>query len=231
MEKKFVFTLILFIAHFIGQTQDTIVFKNGKIISVKVLEINPQLVKYRYFDRNDDNLHQDAKKKIARIKYANGVVDTIKSEYSASDQPPIERTGNRYHLVYSSYSKPIGERELVKRAKCLGKETGSHELLKSVRNLKISNQNTNGLFFTGIAVVAIGGLYCFSSLIQYPNAYKSKEQVAQIRKAGITVGLTSLGIGIGLETLALRSFRKKKIKMAKVVELYNSSIIPLTSPR
>lgn len=229
---RILYILIFLLTLQFARSQDTIKFRDGKIISARIVEINPRTVKYTKSDLNKDIMYEDPKENIAVIKYSNGVIDTIKSEYfpGAVRYHKIEKLGKRYFLIYSdAYKKPIGERELLKRVQMFAKESEELDILRSVRKIKWTNQNTQGLFVSGITVVALGGMFCVSSLIQYPNAYKTEADVAQIKKDGIIIGLSALAIGVGLETLAVKSFRRKKRKLSEVVERYNNYLNSSTS--
>lgn len=214
--------------------QDTIKLRDGNFISARIIEINPVNVKYKKYHTNNDQIYRVKKSAISVVKYSNGLVDTIKPEYlSRSDNfDKIEKFEKRYFLNYANgYKKPVGEREILKIATQLGKERQLPDLLKSVRKVKRLNQNTQGLFACGITVVAMGGMFAVTSLMQYPNAYKADSEVAEFRKIGVTIGLSSLVVGFGLETLSIKNRKRKKRKLSETVDLYNNYLVTTTSPR
>ncbi len=67
--------------------QDIIIRKDGSEIQAKVLEVNPDQVKYKQFDNLDGPIYSENKSRILKIKYANGSEDIfVKETPSVQDQ-------------------------------------------------------------------------------------------------------------------------------------------------
>src|SRR5687767_13938309 len=77
--------LLLFVFSCIGvaaSAQDTIVMRNGKMLQVKVVEVNPTAIAYRRFDYSDGPLFRIHKADISLILYQSGAVDSFLTLHS-----------------------------------------------------------------------------------------------------------------------------------------------------
>lgn len=77
--KKMLFLLALTACKITLQAQDTIVLKSEVIENVKVLEVTPDVVKYRKNGNPDSTFISEKRSNIQMIKYQNGDVRTFKN--------------------------------------------------------------------------------------------------------------------------------------------------------
>lgn len=80
----------------IGYAQDTIILKNGKELSSKILEITSAEISYKNWSNIDGPIYRVKKAEISMIKYENGtseVFDTAPNSYNDKLQNDLEKTG------------------------------------------------------------------------------------------------------------------------------------------
>jgi TM2 domain-containing membrane protein YozV len=81
-------------------TCDVITFKNGNEIRVKVLEITPKQIKYRYCDPSGNEILSEDKATIFSIKYPNGTKEIINSkEVKNGKTSDPSAAGNKSQIV------------------------------------------------------------------------------------------------------------------------------------
>lgn len=68
--------------------QDFITLKNGDEIKSKVLEVNPDLIKYKNWTNMDGPIYSIPKGDVFMIKYANGTKDVFKVTVSSESNTP-----------------------------------------------------------------------------------------------------------------------------------------------
>ena len=73
--KKLLLLIAMLSSSLFGFTQDKLTKKNGEEIQVKVLEITPDLIKYKRFDNLEGPTISIYKREVFMINYANGVKD------------------------------------------------------------------------------------------------------------------------------------------------------------
>src|SRR5438477_11089331 len=88
--KLIIAMLLVFSASFVF-AQDVIVLKTGDEVSAKLLEINPNDIKYKKFDNQDGPTITINKSDVFMIKYKNGTKDVISpmkpAETNQNNQP------------------------------------------------------------------------------------------------------------------------------------------------
>lgn len=77
MKKKLIFLFVLFGCVFCIHAQDVITERNGNEILAKILEVNPDEVKYKRFDNQNGPLYTIRKSDVLFIKYENGTSETF----------------------------------------------------------------------------------------------------------------------------------------------------------
>lgn len=87
--------------------QDVLNKKNGESINAKVLEVNPENVKYKKTDNQDGPTYTIDKKELAGITYANGEEDIFKTESK----------GDKKMFIWSPSMKKVDLPKLSKPAK------------------------------------------------------------------------------------------------------------------
>lgn len=90
MKKLFIF-LIAVVVSINSFSQDYITLKNGDEIKSKVLEVNPDLIKYKNWTNLEGPIYSIAKGDVFMIKYANGTKDVFKiASVPESNTPNIQ---------------------------------------------------------------------------------------------------------------------------------------------
>lgn len=84
MKYKFIITfLITWTSYSFSYSQDILVMKSGDEIKVKVVEVFPDLVKYKKWDNQDGPSYSEYKSKIFMIKYQNGTKEVFNDQSSS----------------------------------------------------------------------------------------------------------------------------------------------------
>jgi hypothetical protein len=76
-------TTLLLVTQFVAYcllSQDVIILKNGSELKAKVLEVSPDVVKYKKWDNQDGPSYSESKTNIVMIKYQNGTKDVFSGE-------------------------------------------------------------------------------------------------------------------------------------------------------
>jgi hypothetical protein len=87
MKKLLLLTLLFFSAAW-SFAQDTLVKKTGEEVQVKILELTPDLVKYKRFDNLEGPTISVYKREVFMIRYANGVKEILTPQ-PVPAQPPV----------------------------------------------------------------------------------------------------------------------------------------------
>lgn len=87
--KKYIFSMFLLWLPALLAAQDILFLKDGRWIEAKVLEIQPDVVKYKLFDFQEGPLYTVYKSEIRKIQYENGRVEWFvpREEQPAAPQP------------------------------------------------------------------------------------------------------------------------------------------------
>lgn len=167
---------------------------------------------FQFFSWSQDTIQliehsQNSPTKNSAIRYK---IDKIDDRYYFTD---VNRLGIK---------RPIGITGIMNISSKLAKEEQLKDLLRLTKKTKRNIRQSVGCFAFGISVVAVGGMMFVTSLMEYPNAYKTQEQVDETQKMGIAIGLSSLAVGLSFETLSIAIKRKRKKTVSDLVELYNN---------
>lgn len=171
------------------QAQDTIYFKNKIIVSAKIIEIGITEIKYKHFDNPEGPTYSNSKNEIEKIKYVNGIIDTI--PYVDSKIKDSTDIGLKYNTINGNKLVLVGT-ELYYDNKILGQlkthhllknkalSTNQINLIKEIKSLKQREQGYNalgtGLFLTGFAipvVTTLGVLSASASSTNYTNGVQT----------------------------------------------------------
>lgn len=94
--------------------QDTICFKNQGILSAKILEVSKDQISYKHTSDSSGFIYKADKRRIAWIKYRNGLVDSIRAVQPAmvnvSAAGPDDIMIRKNRLIY--HGKGLGNRKL-----------------------------------------------------------------------------------------------------------------------
>ncbi len=85
MKKQFTIFILFFCGNIFSQ--DTIFFKNGDVMSVKVNEITQTEIKYNRYDNQTGPLYTSGKYEITQIKYANGEIEKFNLAANPNNNP------------------------------------------------------------------------------------------------------------------------------------------------
>ncbi len=135
--KKLFFVFVLALAQHVF-SQDTIFKRNGEVIASKVLEINTAEIKFRKTSNLTGPVYSEARNEVLRIKFENGVVDTINESAVIKKEVIIQKQNfpnNSPSLKQSLMYKRIGERELLMLIQILPTSTSKNQMLKEYANM------------------------------------------------------------------------------------------------
>jgi hypothetical protein len=91
MKLKTVLLLVMVtLAYAAGYAQDVIIFKDGEEVVAKVMEITPDLVKYKTFSNLEGPLISVERTKVFMIKYENGTKEVLGEEEDKPSDPEPE---------------------------------------------------------------------------------------------------------------------------------------------
>ncbi|MCB0546794.1 MAG: outer membrane beta-barrel protein [Phaeodactylibacter sp.] len=88
--KKHIFSMLLLWLPALLAAQDILFLKDGRWIEAKVLEIQPEVVKYKLFDFQDGPLYTVYKSEVRKIQYENGRVEWFVPQEERAVAPPPE---------------------------------------------------------------------------------------------------------------------------------------------
>ena len=134
---KMAITLLFTSTAVICFSQDTLVMKNGTVLLTKILELSPTEIKYKKVDNLDGPTYVENKWNVSKIKYRNGVVETIdvaipndKGRRPSFDPDPDKIVAKGMKLFY--HDKSLSKLELVEWANA--KNNADLKLLVKERN-------------------------------------------------------------------------------------------------
>lgn len=138
--KSLILIAFLFIS-VAGFSQDVITLTDGRTINVKILDIAPDVVKYKKSDNLEGPTYTVDKSEISKVKYANGSEDTFtvnKSETGSSK----EQNGDLPSIFKGKFD--VNDTETANYIEALAKNAGAKLLERCVG--KADNQTTE-IFF------------------------------------------------------------------------------------
>lgn len=143
---KQVFFIILILFSITAKAQDTVVLRNGNILSVKVTEVSKAQIKYLLWDNQEGPVYVQEVSDIYMIKYHNGT----KKIYEQSQASSLSDT------KFTTYYGRLERREetLLLDGNTLSKEEA----------LSVLGQERYNTFTEGISQSGTGGGYLFSSI-------------------------------------------------------------------
>lgn len=208
------------------QAQDTIYKRNGNIVPAKIIEVGVRDVSYRRLDNPDGPLFIATKNEIAKIRYANGHVDTFTETAVAETKPLIispAYPNAGYDRVEMS-SKPgifvyngrlLSDRNLLLMAETKNLSCKNAELRSEIEKTRNSR---NIQYIAGFGGMGLGivGLYSFSLLSSGSNSsYNSGTSNAALLLVGVNV-LVAAEVVSGI-------FKSQRSRHAvRVAQLYNN---------
>jgi hypothetical protein len=180
--------------------QDVIVTKDSRKINAKVTEVNVDDIKYKNFDNQEGPTYTLPKSEIASILYQDGKVETFKTE-SATAQAAVSSSVQTPKSTRTYYSK----RELAFRL-----EKEDPILFQQYKSGKRTAAIGRGLFWGGMGVAAIGGIWLASIGHNYED-----EETGVILIAGGSVsmltGIPVMIIGGAKKRRALNLYHRRNL--------------------
>lgn len=172
MKKLILFIAVLFAGNIFSQ--DSIYKWNKENIASKIEEINPLDVKYKKWDNLSGPTYIISKTEVFRIKYANGLIDTINkvpttnSQIASQSTNPTKIYSGRASLLY----KKINDVNLLLEIQKLPNSDAKNKMLREYADMiryKRIQYLSNGLGYgIGFAVPVV---ITFGALVQYNSAY------------------------------------------------------------
>jgi hypothetical protein len=202
-------------------SQDSIRFKDNNVITTKISEVGITDVKYHRFDNLDGPLYIVNKQDIRYIKFANGIIDTIKSI-----PQPISNTfinmynndnklhiGDRYRIIYNYHT--LGEKELKELIMDIPQKTSRDLLLKDFALMKHYKVNQYLLGYSSIGFGVAG----YMGAIIFDTSYNRTSSSNYSIFASIAAG----GIGLIATQILSRIERKKRYSLKlEIARKYNN---------
>ncbi len=113
MTQKTVLLLqVFFLLVLHANAQDQMIMKNGSELQVKVLEIQPDIIKYKKWDNLDGPSYSENKANVFMIKYKNGSKDVFNQVTNAANNPPAsnddEKKKNALEILANYYKNLFG---------------------------------------------------------------------------------------------------------------------------
>ena len=135
--KKVLFVFIVALSQNIF-CQDSIFKRNGDVIASKIEEINPSEIKFRKFSNLTGPMYSELKNDIFRIKFANGLVDTLKQTGVVVQAPivqsesfPSKSSMSKQSLLY----KKISDGDLLDVIQALPTSDAKNRMLKEYAHM------------------------------------------------------------------------------------------------
>ncbi|MBP7808615.1 MAG: hypothetical protein KA163_04945 [Bacteroidia bacterium] len=220
MKKIVLIIFVVLVQNVFGQ--DTIYKTNGEIISSKIEEINPTVIKFRKFSNLTGPVYSESKSEILKIKFANGVVDTLTQV--AEIKPQVINPTEDFQIKTSKPTRSlmynnINDRDLLHAIQVLPISDSKNQMLKEYSKMmdyKRTQYLANGLGFgVGFAVPVV---VTYLVLTDY-NSYNYRNNPATT----IIIGALA-GAAIRITGQVLTKMNKNKRLNAKrnVIMLYDN---------
>lgn len=145
--KKLILCSILFIST-LGFSQDVITLNDGRTVSAKILELTPDLVKYKKMDNLEGPTYTVPVSDLVKIRYANGSEDTFNASGSASKSeasPSKSEEENTPSIFKGKFD--VNDNETASYIEAIVKNAGAKLLERCVG--RADNQSTE-IFFADV---------------------------------------------------------------------------------
>ena len=224
---KFLFLLIVCACCQL-QAQDTIVKRNGIMVPAKILEIGIRDISYKRADNPDGPLIIESKNEIAKIRYANGRVDTFAVSINYAPNPVIQSPQvSTYSSNTSNYieagprpgsfyykDRILSEKNMLllaetKNLSCRNKELRSE--IEKTRNARTIQ------YVTGFSSLGIGLLSIYT--LSYGTS-SSTNSSASNNSLAWSFASINLVIGSQIASNIFKGLRAKHSR--RVAQLYNT---------
>ena len=218
--KKSLLFLVLVVFNSFSMAQDTLHFRNGNQVIVKVTEITSQLIKYKKIEHLDGPIYSDLKNDIFSIVYNNGIKETF--QYEEPILPVVNKT-ETYVLKPKKYPKltPFGATKYTYDGSIIGNKE-MHTVLLNLndprisKHIKLAQRQANGQYI-GFAFFpcAIAAMYMASESSVSPTLNYFDDEIAGATIVGI------LGLACFTTSVTLKVKRTKN--EAAAMKLYQQN--------
>ena len=175
---------IIFLSFCAAQAQDIIYRKNGKTIAAKIVEINPDDVKYKMFDQQSGATFTIDINLVKKIVFENGTVHNFSKEEASIDNPELYIDQKRTAYKISFLDPLFGHTSFIYERNL--KPGKSIEGRLNVIGLGRTNNNNNYTYNnTTIKPKPFGlGLTVGYKFYHKPDYYTSRQRYAHLLKGG-----------------------------------------------
>ena len=176
---------IIFLSFCAAQAQDIIYRKNGKTIAAKIIEINPDDVKYKMFDQQSGATFTIDINLVKKIVFENGTVHNFtKEEVSSIDNPELYTDQKRTAYKISFLDPLFGHTSFIYERNL--KPGKSIEGRLNIIGLGRTDNNNNYTYNnTTIKPKPFGlGLTLGYKFYHKPDYYSSRQRYAHLLKGG-----------------------------------------------
>lgn len=218
--KKSLLFLSFIVFNSFSFAQDTLHFRNGNQVVVKVTEITSQLIKYKKIEHLDGPTYSDLKNDIFFIIFNNGTKEVF--QYEEPIQPIVIKVENTY-LQPKKYPKltPFGATKFTYDGSIIGNKEMHTVLLnlndpKISKHIKLAQRQANGQYI-GFAFFpcAIAAMYMASESSVSPTLNYFDDEIA---------GATIMGVlGLACFTTSVTLKVKRTKNEAAALKLYQQN--------
>ncbi len=225
--KKHLIAFIFLLICLNGSSQDTLFKKDGSKIIAKVLEINPEEIKYKKFDFQEGPTYIDKKIDFSMIIYSTGLKEIIQSSeprVEVKQDPAPETAGDYYGEKFKETGKiePYGSRYILNDKKLNQREL--HKVLLKTMNkeiiLKVGKaKDSYKLQYIGFAGIPLGiaSFLLFANSLPYSNATGTYNGNKNLQTASLVCLAAAISCPIAS---GIFKGRTKKLNR-EAVDLYN----------
>lgn len=233
--KQIIAFFILFLCIQIN-AQDTLLFRDDSKIAAKVFEINIETIKYKKIDNLEGPDFIINKSDIKKIIFANGVIDTFSiaeksvempnnNSYVTSKYSKIEYKNNHYYFVDQPQNiKPraIGISKIKKTTTAFANENSLADLKLSIKGVRKAQQTQ--IVCGSVGAGCIAASYGVGLVSLWSSTAVSEDGNDDFANGGYITAASLLVGGLSLEVTSIVYNIKRKNRLKKTVELYNSHL-------
>lgn len=229
MKKSVLLLLVLFVQNVFGQ--DTIYKRVGGSYAAKIFEINETSVKYNRWDNLTGPVYIENKSDIARIKYANGHIDTFKVGATTvkpiTVAPMVVQTVptkvpgyyplEKYGRAYLNNGSRVSRARALQIMSYYAREKGDGAINNEIKKVKLNQGFYTGTSIAAIPCLVVGALITSVGLVL--------NDIGEPNDA-LTYGIPILSAGFAFEIASIVTFAQRNSHTKKALNLYNQRVKP-----
>jgi hypothetical protein len=208
------------------KAQDTLVKRNGERIVVKVLEINPDDIRYKRFANLDGPLYSIYKTEVRYITYASG----LKENYENVLPPKAPET-----VIIQAAASPLKDLTIQPDGKLyrykdrLISEQEMFEIINKEKDpqLHLLVQQTQVRKTAQYAFCAGGWILGFAGnvvLVDLVNNQSARNQSAQDQQTQVKAGIILFQLGLACEITSLSFKIERRMHTHALLDAYNGKV-------